>query len=111
MIFEETIRTIVLVIESAGVVVISITSVITLYSYLRGLPYPDMPKIRLRLAQGLSLGLEFKIGSEIIRTVIVGTFEDLAFLSALIAVRGILNYLIEKETKELRKRVKEDGSS
>ena len=111
MTFEEIIRTIVVVIESGGVLVISITSVIALFSYLRGLPSPDIPKIRLRLAQGLSLGIEFKIGSEIIRTVIVGTFEDLAFLAALIAVRGVLNFLIERETKELRKRVLEDGST
>lgn len=111
MTFEEIIRIIVLVIESAGVLVISITSAIALYSYLLGLPDPDIPRIRLRLGQGLSLGIEFKIGSEIIRTVIVGTFNDLAFLAALIAVRGILNFLIERETSELRKRVKENGSS
>ena len=55
--------------------------------------------VRLQLAQGMALGLEFKLGSEILRTVIVRELSELALVAAIIAVRAALTFLIHWEIK------------
>lgn len=57
------------------------------------------PDVRLQLAQGMALGLEFKLGSEILRTVIVREFTEVALVAAIIAVRAALTFLIHWEIK------------
>lgn len=97
MSFDEIILTLSVAVESAGVIVILITSLQAIYRYLREISAVDFRHIRLTLANGLSLGLEFKIGSEILRTVIATTFADIGFLAAVIAVRAVLNFLLEQD--------------
>ncbi len=58
------------------------------------------PTVRLQLAQGMALGLEFKLGSEILRTVIVREFQEVLFVAAIIAVRAALTLLIHWEIKQ-----------
>ena len=55
--------------------------------------------VRLQLAQGMALGLEFKLGSEILRTVIVRQLSEVALVAAIIAVRAALTFLIHWEIK------------
>lgn len=56
-------------------------------------------KIRLDLAQGIALSLEFKMGSEVLRTVIVRDWSELGILGAVILLRGLLTFLIHWEIK------------
>ncbi len=55
--------------------------------------------LRLNLAQGIALSLEFKMGSEVLRTVVVRAKEELIILGAIILLRGILTFLIHWEIK------------
>ena len=57
------------------------------------------PLTRLSLAKGLSLGLEFKLGSEILRTVIVREFKEIGLVGAIILLRAALTVLIHWEIK------------
>lgn len=57
------------------------------------------PQIRLHLATGLALGLEFKLGGEILRTVIVQDLSEIAVVAAIIALRAALAFLIHWEIK------------
>ena len=50
--------------------------------------------IRLRLAQGIALALEFKLGGEVLRTVVVREWAELGILGAIIALRAALTFLI-----------------
>ena len=93
--FNEIVLQLSVAVEGAGVIVIVITSLRALIRYFLEITAIDFRDIRLLLANGLSLGLEFKIGSEILRTVIAGTFAEIGFLAALIAVRAVLSYLLE----------------
>ncbi len=56
-------------------------------------------KIRLNLAQGIALSLEFKMGSEVLRTVIVREWSELGILGAVILLRGLLTFLIHWEIR------------
>jgi len=61
------------------------------------------PDIRLTLAKGLAMGLEFKLGSEILRTVIVRDWKEIATVAGIIALRAALTFLIHWEIKEEEK--------
>lgn len=53
--------------------------------------------IRLDLARALALGLEFKLGGEILRTVIARDLREMASVGAIILLRGALSFLIHWE--------------
>ena len=55
--------------------------------------------VRLRLAQGMALGLEFKLGSEILRTVVVRDLGEIALTGAIILLRAALTFLIHWEIR------------
>ena len=93
-----------------GVVIIILSGVQGFVNYVR-----KDPKVRLQLAQGMAMGLEFKLGSEILRTVVVRELSEVALVAAIIAVRAALTFLIhweiktEIETEELETAKKEEA--
>ena len=75
---------------------------IIIYSGLRGffLCLKKSPETKLALAKGLAMGLEFKMGSEILRTVVVREWSEIATVAGIIALRAALTFLIHWEIKE-----------
>ena len=61
------------------------------------------PLTRLNLAKGMAMGLEFKLGSEILRTVVVREFKEIALVACIIALRAALTLLIHWEIKNEEK--------
>lgn len=61
------------------------------------------PDTKIYLAKGLAMGLEFKIGSEILRTVIVRDWKEITVVAGIIALRAALTFLIHWEIKEEEK--------
>ncbi len=59
--------------------------------------------VRLYLAEGIALSLEFKMGGELLRTVIVREWNELLILGAIILLRAALTFLIQWEIKIERK--------
>ena len=59
--------------------------------------------IRLNLAQGIALALEFKLGGEVLRTVVVREWAELGILGAIILLRATLTFLIHWEIKNEKK--------
>ena len=45
------------------------------------------------LARGLAMGLEFKMGSEILRTVVVREWKEIGIVAGIIALRAALTFL------------------
>ena len=68
------------------------------YLYLR-----RSPDTKLTLAKGLAMGLEFKLGSEILRTVVVRDWREIGTVAGIIALRAALTFLIHWEIKEEEK--------
>ncbi len=84
----------ILTFEFVGVFVIIISGCRGILDYVR-----KNPQIRLNLATGMALGLEFKLGSEILRTVIVRQLSEVGIVAAIIALRAALTFLIHWEIK------------
>ena len=64
-------------------------------------------ELRLKLAKGLATGLEFKLGSEILRTVLVRDLSEIAIVGAIILLRAALSFLIHWEIKNEEAHVQE----
>ncbi len=99
--FENLVRLCILLIELAGIVVIVISMVRGFIGFVR-----KDEHTRINLAQGIMLGLEFKIGSEVLRSVIVTTWNELGTLAAIILLRSLLTLLLHWEIGEEEKREK-----
>lgn len=69
----------------------------------------DHRHLRLTLAEGIALSLEFKMGSEVLRTVVVRDWEELGILGAVILLRGLLTFLIHWEIKNEEKTLKAEN--
>ncbi|MCL2578592.1 MAG: DUF1622 domain-containing protein [Oscillospiraceae bacterium] len=55
--------------------------------------------VKLMLAQGIALALEFKLAGEVLRTVTVRDWNELVILGTIIALRGAITLLIHWEIK------------
>ena len=51
------------------------------------------------LGKALALALEFKMGAEIIKTVIIHNLEELAILGVVIVIRALLAFIIHWEMR------------
>jgi uncharacterized membrane protein len=56
---------------------------------------------RLELGHSFSLGLSFLIGSSILKTTIAPTWNDIGQLTAIIAIRTLLNYFLLRDIATL----------
>ena len=84
-----------ILLELFGIAVLVFTAVKCFIKWVK----KDHRHLRLNLAQGIALSLEFKMGSEVLRTVVVRDWEELGILGAVILLRGLLTFLIHWEIK------------
>lgn len=94
MILHSFVNLAMMLFEYIGVGVITFAGIQGFVNYVR-----KAPDTRLMLAKGLAMGLEFKLGSEILRTVIVRNLEEIYIVAGIIALRAILTFLIHWEIK------------
>lgn len=88
----------ILIFEFIGVGIIIWTSLVSFTKYVR-----SREDTRIYLAKGLAMGLEFKLGSEILRTVVVREWKEIAIVAGIIALRAALTFLIHWEIKQEEK--------
>ncbi|MFL6660300.1 MAG: DUF1622 domain-containing protein [Massilia sp.] len=62
---------------------------------------PEQEKVdtRLRLGRWLSLALEFELAADILRTAIAPTWDEIGKLAAIVVLRTLLNYFLEREIR------------
>ena len=99
-----------LTLELIGVLIIIIGSVKSLVSLANGLIRHRAINIVVELGKTLALALEFKMGAEIIKTVIVHDLKELAVLGIVILIRALLAFLIHWEMKMEKKEEEEKAN-
>ncbi len=88
----------ILILEAIGVVLILFAGIRGVVEYAR-----HRPGAQLRMASAMAFALEFKLGGEILRTVLVRELSEIFIVGCIIALRGILNYLIHRDIHEQQK--------
>lgn len=91
--------------EAAAALVIGAAVIRALISYVQHL-FDGMTqqinyteRIRLRLGHMLNLGLEFAMGSDILRLAVSPSTGDVIILFAIVLLRILLNYFLEREIR------------
>ncbi len=85
--------------ELIGIFIIFVGSIRALLRLLQCMKNKQPLHIVADLGQALSLALEFKMGAEIIKTVIIHNLEELAILGIVIVIRALLALLIHWEMR------------
>lgn len=87
---------------SAGII-IGISAIMALISFLKILrksveqQTQDKETIRLRLARGMLLALDFEVGSDILKTILVPSITELTILAVVVGIRIVLSWSLSKE--------------
>lgn len=98
--FEILVQYGILFLEFAGVIILLYTAAKCLWTWIS-----KKGRVQLELAKGIALALEFKLGGEVLRTVIVREQSELIILGAIILLRGALTFLIHWEIKGEESRI------
>ncbi|MBP3324242.1 MAG: DUF1622 domain-containing protein [Clostridia bacterium] len=85
--------------ELIGILIIIVGSVRALIRLIQCLVRKAPFHVVVDLGKALSLALEFKMGAEIIKTVIIHNIEELAILGVVILIRALLSFIIHWEIR------------
>lgn len=86
--------------EIVGILIITYGSISALVNFAKHKFDLRENKTKIILGEALSLGLEFKLGSEIIKTVIVRSLDELIILGIIVGLRVVLTLLIHWEVEQ-----------
>ena len=90
-------------IDVAAGIIIGISAIMALISFLRILRKSAEEQtraketIRLRLARGLLLALDFVVASDILKTIIVPSITELTILAVVVGIRIVLSWSLSNE--------------
>ncbi len=113
-IFRWSISYLVPLVEACGALVVVLGVVQAIVSYLRSFLTRDplhTAGLRLQLGQSMVMGLEFQVAADILKTALSPSWNDVALLAALIGVRTVLNYVLERELAALARACLNAGES
>lgn len=85
--------------ELLGIIIIVVGSVRALFKLATCYIKKQPAHIMIDLGKSLSLALEFKMGAEIINTVVIHSLKELAILGVVIAIRALLAFIVHWEIK------------
>ena len=103
--FELIIRWAILLCEIIGVIMIVLTAIRGVIAWIR-----KNGHARLIAAEGIAIALTFKMGGEVLRTVIVREWQELLILGAVVLLRVVMAVIIHFEIRSERQTL-ESGSS
>ncbi len=107
------------VISIMSMVVISYGSILAILKFIQNeisrargkFSFKRLNTIKINFSYYLLLGLDFLIASDVVRTIVENTLEDLTILGVSVLIRTILSYFLGREMKEdssFRKDIEEE---
>ncbi len=89
--------------EIMGIIILSIGGFKAFFYYIRSLfGYDAQHEIKYGLAQSLATALEFKLASEILKTVLIKSLSELVILASIFILRVLMTFILEWELKQER---------
>ncbi len=87
------------ILELMGVFIVLYAALKAFYKFAsRHFDFAD-ENIKIELLQALAMALEFKLGAEILKTLIIRTIEELIILASIVILRAALTFIIHWEIK------------
>lgn len=86
--------------EIIGIIIITVGSIKSFICFLIMFVHPKRRfNVRSDLGSSLALGLEYKMGAEILKTVLIRDISEIWVLGAIILLRALLSLLLHFEMK------------
>lgn len=112
---DSFLNTLATIISVTSLLIVTYGALIGVLSFLRnevrrftgGFSITNIRKLRATFGTYLLLGLEFLIASDILKTVLEPSLNELAILGGIVVLRTILSVFLNKEIKELESETKE----
>jgi uncharacterized membrane protein len=114
IILKETVRAVALALEFTAALCIVAGFVKTCILLLKSKQIKYSPlhnRLRLEFGGWLALALEFQLASDIVKTTVAPTYENLIQLGAIAVIRTFLNYFLSKELHELPELIRKNLES
>ena len=92
-----------LLLEIISVMCIVIGLILSLLLFFKLIGHTRTPlhnRVRVKFGGWLALALEFQLASDIVKTTVSPTYENLIIVGAVALVRTFLNYFLSRELKE-----------
>lgn len=89
--------------EMTGIVILICTGVKCVYEHIK-----HDKHIKIDLAHGIALALEFKLGGEVLHTVLAKDLNDLLMVAAVMALRAAITLLLHWEACNEEKHLREE---
>ena len=86
--------------EIMGISVVAWSACTAFVSYVRDMFVHKRTDFMFKFSEGLAIGLEFKMGAEILKTVLIREVKELLILGAVIILRAILSFLVHFEMNQ-----------
>jgi len=67
-------------------------------------PQDAKEEVRLKLGRWLAVALEFTVAADILRTAVAPTWDDIGKLAAVVVLRTVLNYFLQREIDQAERR-------
>jgi len=101
-------------VEAAGALVIFAGAALGFARFLAAVArrrVDQFTPIRLDVGRFLALGLEFQLASDLLRTAVAPSFDEIGKLAAIAAIRTALNFFLGREIREEREEIAEGERS
>lgn len=100
--FNKLIPPFVYIIEFLGVIIIIQGALCTFVHYYKNIFLHQHYKTRYQFATSMAMGLEFKLAAEILKTVILKSFNEILILASIFILRIVMTFIIHWELSHAR---------
>lgn len=88
------------ILEFMGILIVTIGAFRAFYHYIKTMLFKDHFPVKHQFANSMATGLEFKLASEILKTVLIQSLSELVILGSIFLLRVLMTIVIEWEIKE-----------
>ncbi len=113
---KDLIEQLVRFIEAAGGLVIFLGALFALVRFLDAMTRHRAAEhrfvaIRLGLGRYLTLGLEFQLAGDVLRTAVAPTLNELGILAAVASIRTALNFFLQREISQEQRQLHSEAGA
>lgn len=102
IVIEHTLPYIISFLEIIAIFIVVFSALNAFVQYVKSAFVKNKPDVKSGLANGLAFGLEFAMSAEILKTILVQSWDDILMLGAIIVLRISLSLLIHFESHALK---------
>jgi len=103
------------IVQLLAAIIVGVGAVRAFYSIvlirLFGKPtHQDFERTRLQFGSALVMALEFELGSDLLQTAIRPTWSHIGVVAAIVVLRSVLNYLLQRDISRAQEIIRKEAA-